>query len=89
MRNKSSENVYKNCFYYYGLTDSRMSAFDTDLPIQQTKPLYPHSMGQWGILGKPACGYGEEKEPESQIKQTKFDQYFHLHVWVFGKCDIP
>ena len=66
-----------------------MSASDTDLPIQKTKPLYPHSMGQWEFLGKPACGYGEEKEPESQIKQTKFDQYFHLHVWVFGKCDIP
>ena len=33
-------------------------------------------MGQAGILGKPPCGYGEEKEPESQIKPTNLINIF-------------
>ena len=33
-------------------------------------------MGQVGILGKPPCGYGEEKEPESQKKPTNLINIF-------------
>ena len=33
-------------------------------------------MGQAGILGKPPCGYGEEKEPESQKKPTNLINIF-------------
>ena len=37
-------------------------------------------MGQAGILGKPPCGYGEEKEPESQIKQTNL---INIFIYIF------